>query len=78
VNPGESGFALAWIGDTNVPIELLDKDCNVLGVFESSDGVEYTVKGVDGIVGSIRKYQISHPPAETLAGSSQCGGLIEM
>lgn len=80
VGAGQSGVAFAWYGESDRQIELLEGNCDVVGVFaEAAPGV-YTVEGVDSLSGIIEAVP---PGVETFPSGppdiepvESCGGLV--
>src|SRR3954465_154123 len=46
IEPGGEGVPVQWYGAPDNAIELLEPDCNVLGILHSQDGVTYSVTGI--------------------------------
>jgi hypothetical protein len=56
VDPGADGPAVEWRGEQDVPVEILDSECNVMGVLTSSDGKNYAVAELPGLTGHIEPW----------------------
>jgi hypothetical protein len=79
INYNAEGLALAWIGPRDKRIELLNDDCSVAGVFESSDGTTMAVPGVPGITGVIQEYQPdSRFGVPGIGITAECGGYMTL
>jgi hypothetical protein len=77
IPPGAEGVAVSWGGPRDRRIELLDAACNVVGTFETSDGVNYFVAGVPGLSGSILPWTIDHGKGP-ISAVDDCGGWTSM
>jgi hypothetical protein len=80
VSPGADGVAVSWFGDQDKPVELLDRECNVVGVFGSDDGRVWRVPGVDGpeaeiVPGGTYDYKWNTPE---ISPTSSCGGSVQL
>jgi hypothetical protein len=79
VHPGADGLAFRWWGSADEPIQLLDEDCSVIGVFEMQTDGLYRVKGVDGVEATITAggrslFQRTDP---LLEATTQCNGVMD-
>jgi hypothetical protein len=72
-----SGVIFAWVGDNDLPIELLRLDCQVVGVFAQLDG-KYVVPGIEDVSGEIEPGEVF--PRRTddpdINAVEQCGGVL--
>jgi hypothetical protein len=80
VGPGADGVAVSWWGDGNKPIELLDINCNVLGVFETTDGERWLVRGIDGLEARIGPGGTWENKWNTpqIGPTDDCGGTVTL
>jgi hypothetical protein len=75
VDPGASGPAVAWQGDRDVPVEVLDTDCGVIGTLETVDGTSYFVDELPGLSGHIEEWDLvwgNQTPG--IVDTNDCGG----
>ena len=56
VKPGADGVGVAWLGEMNNPVELLDPDCVLIGTFAAGATGTYQVAAAPGITGRVTPY----------------------
>lgn len=78
VDPGANTYAASWVGAKDRQVELLDLNCTVMGIFQSPDGTNYSVPGVEGMSATVRPYSVLSDAGNPLgvASSRDCGGWV--
>jgi hypothetical protein len=78
VEPGADGLALIWSGGSKVPVELLDKGCQVVGDLTDGGDGTYTVASVPNLSARIEDkppgYYFSQADGTTF--TTDCGGEL--
>jgi hypothetical protein len=75
--PGDTeGVAVDWDGPRDRPIELLDQECNLIGVFETDDGVNFFVAGVTGLSATIEPFALGQKGSGAIGNVGTCGGWM--
>jgi hypothetical protein len=78
VDPGVQGMAVAWTGNRDAIVELLEDDCSVSGTFESDDGEHFSVSGVSGVTATLSPYEWLRDGWNEpgLVPTEACGGFV--
>lgn len=77
VDPGADGPAVAWKGQADVPVEVLDSNCEVVGVFQTLDSTTYAVDGLTGLSGHVEPFNgLGANRAEGITDVDMCGGQL--
>jgi hypothetical protein len=80
VKAGASGPAMDWWGPSDKPIQLLEDDCSVAGVFQLNGDV-WSVPAISGITGTVHPGGTASDAEwratfETIDLSDSCGGVV--
>lgn len=54
VEPGADGPGVTWVGERDVPVEVLNAQCQLIGVLRTQDGTQYFVEELPGLTRSHR------------------------
>jgi hypothetical protein len=79
VDPGADAFAVEWEGGRDVPVHVLDAQCNPVGTFQQGPASIHVVAAVPGLTGRMSDGPGYEPRTEIpgIHDSMECGGFLE-
>lgn len=75
VEPGADGPGVTWVGERDVPVEVLGAACQLIGVLRTLDGTQYFVEELPGLTAHIEEWHVV-PGNQTpgIEDTRDCGG----
>ena len=79
IDPAADTFAVEWEGGRDVPVHVLDAECNPVGTFRAAPSGVYLVDAVPGLVGTMKDGPGYEPRTEIpgIHDTSECGGHLD-